>query len=100
MKIQVKYNDLEDLGTKLDEKKKNIDEILDNIQKLIEDSTEAWQGQDSEAFTLKANEMIMKEKERNKKLEILSSIIVYAAKHYKSEDEEWLELMKKEEINS
>ena len=63
MKIQVKYNDLEDLGTKLDEKKKNIDEILDNIQKLIEDSTKAWQGQDSEAFTLKANEMIMKEKE-------------------------------------
>ena len=32
MKIQVKYNELETLGNDLAKKKKDIDDILDNIQ--------------------------------------------------------------------
>lgn len=100
MKIQVKYNELETLGKTLEDKKKNIDGILDNVQKLIDDAMSSWQGTDSDTFTMKANETIMKERERNKKLEILSNMILYAAKHYKSEDDEWQELMKKEEIDA
>ena len=97
MKIQVKYNELETLGNDLAKKKKDIDDILDNIQKVLDDSKTAWQGKDSDSFNIRADETIMKEKERNNKIEVLSEAILYAAKHYKSEDEEWLETIKKVE---
>ncbi len=100
MKLQVKYNELNELGTKVEENKKNIDDILDNIQKLIEQVPQAWSGDDSETFISKANETIKNEKERNNKIEVLSNILVYAAKNYKEEDEGWVEVIKKEEINS
>lgn len=100
MKLQVKYNELNELGTKVEKNKKDIDDILDNVKKLIDEVPLGWSGEDSEVFINKANETIANEKERNNKIEILSNILIYAAKNYKDEDEGWVEVIKKEEINS
>ncbi len=99
MKLQVKYDELDDLGSFVKEKKDSIDKILENVLKAFNEVPEAWQGEDSDAFMQSANEAIDNEKERNNKLEILSNILKYAAKNYKQEDEEWLEIIKKEEIS-
>ena len=100
MKLQVKYEELNNLGTEIGKKKEEIDEILKNIDKLIDDVASGWSGKDSETFINETKEKIANEKDRNKKIKLVSDSIKFAALNYKNDDEDSLDYFKKGEVNS
>lgn len=100
MKLQVKYEELYSLGTEIEKKKEEIDGILNNIDKLIDDVASGWSGKDSETFISNTKEKIANEKDRNKKIKLVSDSLKYAAKNYKTDDEDALNYFKKGDVNN
>ena len=96
MKLTVKYDDLETVGKSFKNKNEELKEILDNIQALIDDIPNAWQGVDSEIFVHNATEYIKIEKEKRKRVEVLGELVTRASGNYKNKDTEWEDKVKKE----
>lgn len=96
MKLRVKYDELQETGKYINEKNEELKEVLDNIQKLIDEIPNAWKGEDSEIFVNNATAYMNIQKEKRKKVETLGAIITRVSGNYKSKDTEWGEKIKKE----
>lgn len=99
MNLIVKYNELKDIGTFIEEKVNEIEESLGNINNIVVDISSAWKGDDSDKLSSKLGETVENELERLDKLSIVSEAIKYAAISYKAKDEDWVQQVKRGEIN-
>lgn len=99
MKMRVKYDELKGIGTYIEDRTNTIEEALNNINSIVLDVESAWSGVDSEEFVKKMGETIDKELDRLDNTIIVSEAIKYAAINYKNKDDDWLEQLKRGEIN-
>ncbi len=99
MKLQAKYDDIDKLGIEINNKKEEIDNILKNIEKMLDEVETAWTGTDSDTYVKGTKEIIDAEKARAEKIRLISDALRYSAAKYKNNDEEGSSTFKNEEIN-
>ena len=98
MKLIVDYDELSKTGKFFDEKNKEIDNTINNIEKVLDRLDTAWEGDDMKTFKDKYSSIIKEQREKRKEVEVLSQIVNIVSKNYSDKDSEWQEKIKKEHM--
>lgn len=98
MKLVVNYDELNKAGKFFEEKNRDIDTSLNNIEKILDRLDTAWEGDDRNTFKEKSTGIINEQKEKRKEVEVLGQIVSIVSKNYSDKDSEWEEKIKKEHM--
>jgi WXG100 family type VII secretion target len=98
MKLIVDYDELSKTGKFFDEKNKEIDNILNNIENVLNRLDTAWEGDDMKTFKDKYSSIIKEQREKRKEVEVLGQIVNIVSQNYSDKDSEWQEKIKKEHM--
>ena len=98
MKLIVDYDELSKTGKFFDEKNKEIDNTINNIEKVLDRLDTAWEGDDMKTFKDKYSSIIKEQREKRKEVEVLGQIVNIVSKNYSDKDSEWQEKIKKEHM--
>ena len=98
MKLVVNYDELSKTGKFFEEKNKEIDNTINNIENILNRLDTAWEGDDMNTFKEKSSLIIKEQKEKRKEVEVLGQIVNIVSKNYSDKDSEWQDKIKKEHM--
>ena len=99
MNLKVNYEELLETGKFVIQKDVEIQQILNELKNIINSVSSSWSGTDSDTFIEEANKYIDEQMENRKKIELLGNLIVTLSNNYKNKDNEFLNVVKKGEID-
>ena len=81
------YEDLGEISSFLDGKISELNTLYGDLETLYNEIGKNWKGKDSETYINKANNILKKNKEAVKNVEILNDSLKYASNKYNSSEE-------------
>ncbi|MBR1385639.1 MAG: WXG100 family type VII secretion target [Bacilli bacterium] len=99
MNLKVNYEELLETGKFVIEIDAEIQQIFNELKNIINSVSSSWSGNDSDTFIEEANKYIDEQMENRKKIELLGNLIVTLSNNYKNKDNEFLNTVKKGEID-
>ncbi len=94
MNVDVDYDQLYLLGIQAEKEIENIEIRIKNLNKILEDFAECWEGSSYEEFKGNASVTLHNLNDRLKDLMFLATFCKYAADVYSNNDSRWGKQMK------
>ena len=95
MKTKIRYYELNELSKYVIDRSDEIDSILENINRIIYSLEGKWQGKDCQNLVKKANEIIVEERVKNKKIKQFGNDLSVVSSDYLNIDNKWLGQIRK-----
>lgn len=96
MKINVKYNELNNISSFVSSKKEELDLLFQDVTQIIESVNNAWSGKDCKEFIEEAEKKIEIEKNNNKDLKTFADNLKTVANGYINFEDKWASEAKRE----